>query len=57
MVDGYQPVHHRLDGRLGTREHRAALVAARHAAGVKVDTDAVVNHMTATAWDVGARPR
>ena len=54
---GYQPVHHRLDGRLGTREQRAAMVAACHAPGVKVYTDAVGNHVTGKAWDVGARPR
>lgn len=42
----YQPVSYRLDSRLGTREQLAAMVTACHAAGVKVYTDAVVNHMT-----------
>ncbi|OJV58340.1 MAG: alpha-amlyase [Cellulomonas sp. 73-145] len=42
----YQPVSYRLESRLGTREQLAAMVTACHAAGVKVYTDAVVNHMT-----------
>lgn len=42
----YQPVSYRLDSRLGTRDQLAAMVTACHTAGVKVYTDAVVNHMT-----------
>ncbi len=43
----YQPVGYRLAGRLGDRAAFSAMVAACHAAGVKVVVDAVVNHMTA----------
>lgn len=42
----YQPVSHRIDSRLGTRDEFAAMVGACHDAGVEVWADAVLNHMT-----------
>ncbi len=42
----YQPVSHRVESRLGTREEFAAMVATCHDAGVDVWADAVLNHMT-----------
>lgn len=42
----YQPVSHRIESRLGTREEFAAMVRACDAVGVEVIADAVVNHMT-----------
>lgn len=42
----YQPVSHKIDSRLGTREQFAAMVSACDAAGVGVVADAVVNHMS-----------
>lgn len=42
----YQPVSHRLESRLGTRDELAAMVETCHAAGVEVWVDAVVNHMS-----------
>ncbi|MBO3101223.1 alpha-amylase [Cellulomonas fengjieae] len=42
----YQPVSHRVESRLGTREQYAAMVETCHEAGVDVWADAVVNHMT-----------
>lgn len=42
----YQPADHDIGGRLGTRQQFADMVAACHAAGVKVYADAVINHMT-----------
>ncbi|WP_336722728.1 alpha-amylase family protein [Cellulosimicrobium cellulans] len=41
----YQPVSHRVESRLGTRDEFAAMVDACHAAGVEVVADAVLNHM------------
>ena len=41
----YQPVSYQLDSYAGTREQFAKMVAACNAAGVKVYTDAVINHM------------
>ncbi|MEV4438961.1 alpha-amylase family protein [Streptomyces sp. NPDC049577] len=45
----YQPVSYRIAGRLGDRAAFAGMVAACHAAGVKVVVDAVVNHMAAAS--------
>jgi len=42
----YQPVSHRIESRLGTREEFADMVSRCDAAGVAVIADAVVNHMT-----------
>lgn len=42
----YQPVSHRVESRLGTREEFAAMVDTCGQAGVAVIADAVVNHMT-----------
>ncbi|WP_448061114.1 hypothetical protein [Cellulomonas hominis] len=42
----YQPVSYRVESRLGTRAQFAAMVEERHAAGVAVVADAVLNHMT-----------
>src|SRR5882762_1499735 len=41
----YQPVSYKVDTRRGNRAAFASMVAACHAAGVKVYADAVVNHM------------
>lgn len=41
----YQPVSYKLDSSAGTREQFAKMVASCNAAGVKVITDAVINHM------------
>ncbi len=46
----YQPVSYRIDDRTGF----AAMVAACHAAGVRVYADAVLNHMTAQPAGVGS---
>lgn len=42
----YQPVSHRIESRLGTREQFAAMVEACGEAGVDVVADAVINHMS-----------
>lgn len=42
----YQPVSHRVESRLGTREEFAAMVATCDEAGVGIVADAVINHMT-----------
>ncbi|MEV0095306.1 carbohydrate-binding module family 20 domain-containing protein [Streptomyces sp. NPDC050738] len=42
----YQPVSYKIAGRLGDRTSFATMVAACHAAGVKVVADSVINHMT-----------
>lgn len=42
----YQPVSHKVDSRLGTREQFADMVATCDAAGVGIVADAVINHMT-----------
>ena len=42
----YQPVSHRIESRLGTREEFADMVARCDAAGVEIVADAVINHMT-----------
>jgi alpha-amylase len=44
--DIYQPAAYDLNSRMGTRAQFVSMVAACHAAGVKVYVDAVVNHMT-----------
>lgn len=41
----YQPISYRLDSTAGTREQFIKMVNACNAAGVKVITDAVINHM------------
>jgi alpha-amylase len=41
----YQPISYKLDSSAGTREQFSKMVAACNAAGVKVITDAVINHM------------
>ncbi len=41
----YQPVSYKIDSSAGTREQFAKMVASCNAAGVKVITDAVINHM------------
>ncbi|MFM6978089.1 MAG: alpha-amylase family glycosyl hydrolase [Micrococcales bacterium] len=41
----YQPVSYKLDSTLGSREQFSKMVADCNAAGVKVITDAVINHM------------
>jgi alpha-amylase len=46
--DIYQPVAYDLGSRMGTRQQFVSMVAACHAAGVKVYVDAVVNHMSGT---------
>ncbi|MBR7836159.1 alpha amylase C-terminal domain-containing protein [Actinospica durhamensis] len=43
--DVYQPVDYSIDGRLGTASQFSSMVAACHAAGVKVYADVVLNHM------------
>ncbi|MBT2382072.1 alpha-amylase family protein [Streptomyces sp. ISL-11] len=43
----YQPVGYRIAGRLGDRAAFTSMVGACHSAGVKVDTDVVINHMAA----------
>lgn len=43
----YQPVSHRIAGRLGDRDAFASMVSTCHQAGVKVIADAVINHMAA----------
>jgi alpha-amylase len=42
----YQPVSHRIESRLGSREEFESMVSACDEAGVKVVADAVINHMT-----------
>src|SRR5215469_4813262 len=44
--DIYQPAAYDLNSRMGNRAQFESMVAACHAAGVKVYVDAVVNHMT-----------
>ncbi|GAA3752672.1 carbohydrate-binding module family 20 domain-containing protein [Micromonospora maritima] len=51
----YQPVSYKLDSRFGNRQQFAAMVAACHAAGVRVYVDAVVNHMAGTNNPAGTR--
>ncbi|MEU3618533.1 carbohydrate-binding module family 20 domain-containing protein [Streptomyces sp. NPDC006872] len=50
--DVYQPYSYSLNGRFGTAAQFAAMVTACHTAGVKVYTDAVINH-TAAQTGVG----
>ena len=45
--DVYQPYSYDLNGRFGTAAQFAAMVTACHSAGVKVYTDAVINHTAA----------
>lgn len=45
--DVYQPYSYDLDGRFGTEAQFASMVDACHDAGVKVYTDAVINHTAA----------
>jgi alpha-amylase len=42
----YQPVSHRVESRLGTREQFADMVTACAASGVDIVADAVINHMS-----------
>lgn len=52
--DVYQPYSYRLNGRFGTQAQFASMIDACHAAGIKVYTDAVVNHtaaQTGTGYD------
>lgn len=42
----YQPVSHRIESRLGSREQFAAMVSACGEAGVDIVADAVINHMS-----------
>jgi len=48
----YQPISYQLTTRSGSRQQFADMVAACHAAGVKVYADAVINHM-AGGWPAG----
>ncbi|SED55404.1 carbohydrate-binding module family 20 domain-containing protein [Streptomyces sp. KS_5] len=45
--DVYQPYSYELSGRFGTAAEFASMVTACHSAGVKVYTDAVINHTAA----------
>ncbi|MET7684495.1 carbohydrate-binding module family 20 domain-containing protein [Streptomyces sp. NPDC005423] len=45
--DAYQPYSYDLDSRFGTAAQFASMVSACHTAGVKVYTDAVINHTAA----------
>jgi len=52
--DVYQPYSYRLTGRFGTQAQFATMVNTCHAAGIKVYTDAVINHtgaQTGTGYD------
>ncbi|WP_407699491.1 carbohydrate-binding module family 20 domain-containing protein [Streptomyces broussonetiae] len=52
--DVYQPYSYSLNSRFGTRAKFAAMITACHRAGVKVYTDAVINHtaaQTGTGYD------
>jgi alpha-amylase len=52
--DVYQPYSYRLNSRFGTQAQFSAMIGACHAAGIKVYTDAVVNHtaaQTGTGYD------
>jgi alpha-amylase len=50
----YQPVAYDLNSRFGTQDQLEAMIAACHAAGIKVYADVVLNHMTAqTGGGVG----
>ncbi|WP_416978702.1 carbohydrate-binding module family 20 domain-containing protein [Streptomyces sp. T028] len=52
--DVYQPYSYNLNGRFGTAAEFASMVSACHTAGVKVYTDAVINHtaaQTGTGYD------
>ncbi|MGW0811203.1 carbohydrate-binding module family 20 domain-containing protein [Nonomuraea sp. NPDC002799] len=44
--DVYQPAGYTLTSKFGTESQFGAMVAACHAAGIKVYADAVINHMT-----------
>jgi alpha-amylase len=48
----YQPISYQLQTRGGSRQQFADMVAACHAAGVRVYADAVINH-TAGGWPAG----
>ncbi|WP_436498632.1 carbohydrate-binding module family 20 domain-containing protein [Actinokineospora sp. HUAS TT18] len=50
--DVYQPYSYKLTGRFGTQAEFAAMVTTCHNAGIKVYTDAVINH-TAAQTGVG----
>ncbi|RII17084.1 Alpha-amylase precursor [Streptomyces sp. YIM 130001] len=45
----YQPVSHKIAGRLGDRDAFKAMVDTCHEAGVKVIADSVINHMAAAS--------
>ncbi|OIJ67151.1 alpha-amlyase [Streptomyces mangrovisoli] len=45
--DVYQPYSYDLDSRFGTKAQFTAMISACHTAGVKVYTDAVINHTAA----------
>ncbi|WP_217552652.1 carbohydrate-binding module family 20 domain-containing protein [Streptomyces sp. GbtcB6] len=52
--DVYQPYSYTLNSRFGTATQFASMISACHAAGVKVYTDAVINHtaaQTGTGYD------
>ncbi|MBB4910051.1 carbohydrate-binding module family 20 domain-containing protein [Actinophytocola algeriensis] len=52
--DVYQPYSYKLNSRFGTQAEFAAMISTCHAAGIKVYTDAVVNHtaaQTGTGYD------
>lgn len=52
--DVYQPYSYRLTGRFGTAAEFSAMINACHGAGIKVYTDAVINHtaaQTGTGYD------
>ncbi|MFE9447856.1 carbohydrate-binding module family 20 domain-containing protein [Streptomyces sp. NPDC006739] len=52
--DVYQPYSYTLNSRFGTAARFASMISACHAAGVKVYTDAVINHtaaQTGTGYD------
>ena len=52
--DVYQPYSYRLNSRFGTQAQFSAMITACHNAGIKVYTDAVVNHtaaQTGTGYD------
>ncbi|KAF7968542.1 hypothetical protein HWV62_30161 [Athelia sp. TMB] len=47
----YSPVSYIIDNKLGTRDEYAAMVTACHDAGVLVIADAVLNHMSGSAFN------
>lgn len=52
--DVYQPYSYRLTSRFGTQAEFSAMISACHGAGIKVYTDAVINHtaaQTGTGYD------